>query len=546
MTTRTPPRVLLAAERPTASGAGAAVSRALVRQLRRGTLIVALVVGALPAFVAAEYERTFQDAFGADSLAALAENPAIRTLFGPAVALDDPGGFTVWRTGTILAVLVGVWAALAGTRVTRGEEDAGRAELLLGGRLRLVALARRALAVVLGAGTVVGAAAALGLLLAGTAPAGSVLFGAVIGGAAMTGGALGVLAGQLLGERRAASGLAVMVLLAGLFARMVGDGVDALSWLHWGSPFGVLSRVAPYADDRVAPLLVLGLQIGLLSAAALVLAGARDVGAGRWGDRDRLRRPSRLLRSLPGLALHGVRRPTATWSAGVAGYFLLIGLLATTMQDFLRENPAFAEMAATAGFASLATVQGYAASLFSLLAVPVGAYAAGRVAVLASDEAASRLTLLLSCPVGRVRWAAWQALAATAGAVVVAGAAGVAIWVGSAAVSAGLGLNEALAGAFAVVPVALLCLGAAVLALGWFPAAVLPIGVLPAAGGYLLLVLADSFGWPEPVRALSPFAHLAAVPAESPDVGGVLGMLAVAVLLAGLGLRGYARRDLRG
>jgi ABC-2 type transport system permease protein len=69
---------------------------------------------------------------------------------------------------------------------------------------------------------------------------------------------------------------------------------------------------------------------------------------------------------------------------------------------------------------------------------------------------------------------------------------------------------------------------------------------MPAAGGYLLLVLADSFRWPEWVRELSPFAHLAAVPAEPMDVGGAVGMLVVAVLLAVAGLAGYARRDLRG
>jgi ABC-2 type transport system permease protein len=546
VSTRTAHGVLPAVTAPSGSRAGRVVTGALVRQLRRGTVIVALIAGGLPAFVAAEYERTFRGALGTESLAALAENPAIRTLFGPAVALEDPGGFTVWRTGTVLAVLVGVWAALAGTRVTRGEEEAGRTDLVLSGRVRLTGLLRRALAVVLGAGAVVGAAVTLGLLLAGTAPAGAVLFGTVIGGTAMTGGALGVLAGQLRDERRAASGLAVSVLLAGLLARMVGDGVGALSWLHWASPFGVLPRVAPYADDRMAPLLVLAVQVGAVSAVALVLAGARDVGAGLWGARDLTRGPSRLLRSLPGLAVHAVRRPTAAWSAGVAAYFLLIGLLAPSMQDFLRENPAFAEMAAAAGFDRLASVQGYAASLFSLLAVPVGAYAAGRVAVLAADEAASRLVLLYSCPVGRLRWAGWQVLAAGAGALVVAGVAGLSTWVGASAVGAQLGLGEALAGALSVVPVALLCLGAAVLALGWAPSAVLPVGVLPAAGGYLLLVLADSFGWPDPVRALSPFAHLAAVPAEGPDVGGALGMVVVALLLGVVGLVGYARRDLRG
>jgi ABC-2 type transport system permease protein len=547
MTTRTPSRATAVARRPAEPPrAGTAVTRALVRQLRRGTAVVAVVSGVLPAFVAIEYERTFSGAVGVDSLTALAENPAIRTLFGPPVALDDPGGFTVWRTGTVLAVLVGVWAALAGTRVTRGEEEAGRAELLLAGRVRLTSLVRRALTVLVGAGGVVGAAVTIGMLVAGTAPTGAVLFGAVVGGTAVAGGVLGVLTGQLLTERRAASGLAVGLLLAGLLARMVGDGVPALSWLHWAGPFGSMTRVAPYAEGRWVPLLVLAGQVAVLAAVALALAGSRDVGTGRWRGRDRGRAPSRLLRSLPGLAVHRTRRPTLTWSLGVAAYFLLIGLLATAMLDFLRDNPVFAQLAAAAGFARLASVQGYAASLFSLLAVPVGAYAAGRVAAVAADEAASRLTLLYSRPVGRVRWVAWETAVVAVGTAVVAATAGVATWAGATWVDAGLGLGEALRGALAVVPVALLCLGAALFALGWLPSAVLAVGVLPAAGGYLLLVLADSFGWPSGVRELSPFAHLAAVPAEPADVGGAVGLLLVAVVLGAAGIAGYARRDLRG
>jgi ABC-2 type transport system permease protein len=244
--------------------------------------------------------------------------------------------------------------------------------------------------------------------------------------------------------------------------------------------------------------------------------------------------------------VHRTRRPTLTWSLGVAAYFLLIGLLATSMLDFLRDNPAFASLAASAGFARLASVQGYAASLFALLAIPVGAYAAGRVAAVAGDEAASRLTLLYSRPVGRVRWVAWETAVVAVGTVVVAAVAGVATWGGATWVDAGLGLGEALRGALSVVPVALLCLGAALLALGWVPSAVLAVGILPAAGGFLLLVFADSFGWPSWVRDVSPFAHVAAVPAEPVDVAGALGIVVVAGVLGAAGIAGYARRDLRG
>ncbi|TFV67665.1 polyketide antibiotic transporter [Blastococcus sp. CT_GayMR20] len=374
---------------------------------------------------------------------------------------------------------------------------------------------------------------------------GAVLFGLLVGGTGMVGAGLGAVAAQLLPERRAASGLGVAVLLAGLLVRMVADGVPALGWAHWLSPFGLLARAEPYAADRWLPLLVLAVGIAAVVVASVVLPGRRDAGAGLLGRRDLHRAGTGLLGSLPAFALRRLRRPLLGWGTGLALYFLLIGTLATTMTDFLRDNPAFAELASSAGFSRLASVEGYVAALFSLLAIPVGAFAASRLATVGADETSGRLTLLLSLPVARARWAATEGAAAAGGCVLLAAVAGAATWVGARVVGAPLGLGEAVGGAVSVAPVALLCLGAAVAALGWIPQAVLAVGVLPAAGGYLLLVLADSFRWPAWVGGLSPFGHLAAVPAESLDVGGAVGMVVVALLLAALGLVGYARRDLR-
>jgi ABC-2 type transport system permease protein len=234
------------------------------------------------------------------------------------------------------------------------------------------------------------------------------------------------------------------------------------------------------------------------------------------------------------------------WGLGIAAYFFLIGLLANSLTEFLRDNPLFVQMAAAAGFASLVTVEGYVAAIFALLAVPIGGFASGRVAATAGDETAGRLALVLSRPVGRVRWALTEAAAIATAAVLLAAVAALASWAGTAAVGAPLSLPEALAGTLSVVPVALLCLGAALAALGWAPQAVLAVGILPAAGGYLLLVFAQTFRWPHWVLELSPFAHLAPVPAEPLDVAGALGMLVVAVLLGAVGVARFARRDLRG
>ena len=108
-----------------AGAPGRAVTMFAVRQCRRGALVVTVLAGGMTALVAATYRSTVGNGQDAAALSALAGNPAIRTLFGEPAALDQPGGFTVWRTGTVVAVLLGIWGLLAATRTTRGEEDSG-------------------------------------------------------------------------------------------------------------------------------------------------------------------------------------------------------------------------------------------------------------------------------------------------------------------------------------------------------------------------------------------------------------------------------------
>jgi ABC-2 type transport system permease protein len=234
------------------------------------------------------------------------------------------------------------------------------------------------------------------------------------------------------------------------------------------------------------------------------------------------------------------------WSLALAAYFLLIGLLAVSLIDFLEANPRFAEFAAAAGFADLVTVQAYVASLLFLLPVPLGLFVTARVVEQAQDEVAGRTPLLLSRPVGRVRWAGWHAAVDAAASLAMAVLTVSVLWLGTRAVGAGVGYGEAIAGALNVVVVAWVSLGAAVLALGWAPRAVALIGALPVIGGFLVWVLADALGLPEWVKWFSPFTHLASVPPTGPDWGAQAGMLGVAALLLAVGLVGFARRDLRG
>ncbi|MEU5784675.1 hypothetical protein [Micromonospora lupini] len=521
------------------------VTRLATRQLRRPALAVVGVTVGMSVLVVNTYARTVGDATAAQALDALAGNPAIRTLFGEPVALDTAGGFTVWRTGTVLAVLLTTWGALAAVRVTRGEEESGRWDLLLAGRLTPAALLGRHLAVLAAVMALTGILLGGALTAAGTPRAGAVLHATGLALAGLFAVAVAACAAQVFPTRAGASGASLAFLGVGLLTRMIGDGVPGMAGLRWLPPYGPLAVTRPYRDDHWAPLLVLAPAAVVLGCAALILASRRDVRAGLLRP-PAGRAPRRwLLGSVGAFSVRRMMRPLAGWSTGIGVYFLLIGLLSDSLTGFLSDNPRFAELAAQAGFAGLGTARGYTATLFALLAIPIGAFATARLAAFAGAESAGRLTLLHAGLLPRARLLTAEVVTTVAGTAVLATVAALATWIGVQLAGAELPLAAALAGTANVLPVALLGAAAATLALGLAPRAVATIGMLPTAGGFLLKVTADSVHAPVSVGWLTPYAHLAAVPATPPNWVATATMLAVALAVAGVGIWAYHRRDLR-
>ncbi|MCA2219052.1 ABC transporter permease [Jidongwangia harbinensis] len=524
---------------------GRAVTWLAIRQIRRGGLLVAGLSAGMTALVAATYAQVMADPAAAGSLQALAGNPAIRTLFGAPVGLDTAGGFTVWRVGTVIAILLGVWSILATTRITRGEEDAGRWDLLLSGRLRAPAVLLRHLAPVMAVAAATATAVTAVLLLSGTAPTGAVLHGAGIGLLGMFSVAVAALTAQVFPARSPATGTAVAVLCLGLLARMIGDGVTALGWLHWLSPFGLLSLSGPYVHNRVLPLLLLAAATALITVLTLTAARRRDVHDGLIPAAAGRRPRTRLLASVETFAVRRVTRPLTGWMIGIGAYYLLIGLTAVSVTDFLRDNPALAGDASQAGFEGLGSIAGFTATLFAILAMPVGGFVTARMTAFLADETDRRLTQLTSQPITRIRLIGAEiAVTAVAAAVLVTGA-GLATWLGITAIGGELAVDAALSGTWNVLPIVLLSLGTAVFAIGWTPRWTGLLGGLPTTGGFLLLVIADSVAAPDWVRDISPFAHLAPVPLTEASMTASSVMLAVATVLTIVGVAGYRRRDLR-
>jgi polyether ionophore transport system permease protein len=520
---------------------GRAVSRLAVRQLRGGAVVVALICGGMSALVASQYQK-IGGMLDESGMRALAENPAVRILSGPPVALDDPGGFTVWRIGTPVSVLASGWILLAATRVTRGEEDAGRWDLLLAGRLRMADVVVRYLAALVGSATLIGVAVAASLLVAGTELTGTVIHATGITCVALTFATTALLAAQVMPKRSAATGLTVAALGVGLMLRMIADGSHQLAWLAWATPFGLTARAAPYADNRIVPLIVLGAFPIVLAGAALVAARHRDLGDGIVAVAESRPPRTRLLQSIGGFALRRAGRTTLGWAAGIAASFLVVGALLASILELFQTNPRFAELAAAAGV--VPSVNVVAATMFSLLAVPTGLYAVMRLAAMVADEKAGRWTLLFAEPISRVRLVSTEIMVTVGAVVALHCSAAVAVWSGAKITGAPLQLTDSLAGALNSLPVALLAAGAAAVGVGWLPSAAGAIGALPVVGGFVVNVIMQTTQAPAWFVNLSPWTHLAAVPETPANWAATTILLFIGAILTALGVYGYAQRDL--
>lgn len=519
-----------------------AVSRLAMSQVRRGALIVALICGVMSAVVASQYDMIVS-LLNESGLRAMAGNPIERTLLGPPAALDDPGGFTVWRTGTPLLVLTSGWVVLATTRITRGEEDAGRSNLLLAGRLRVTDLIVRNIAALVACAMLIGISVAAGLLAAQTEPAGAVIHAVGITCVTLTSAATALLAAQVMPDRSSATALTVAALGVGLILRMIADSSHELAWSAWATPFGLAARAAPYADNRIAPLLALGAFPIVLAAAALWAAQHRDVGDGIVLIPHSHPPRTLLLNSIGGFALRRSARTTLGWVIGIAAFFVLVGALLASVLEFFNTNERITELAAEAGMTSLDSINLFAASLFSLLPVPTGLYAVMRLAAMVADERAGRWNLLLAQPVSRGRLVSVEIAIAVLGIIVLHCAAATAIWCGARITGAPLQFTDSLAGALNPIPVALLAAASAAVALGWMPSAVGVVGALPILGGFLVNAILQTTNAPGWVANLSPWAHLAPVPEMPPHWAATITFLVIAAGLIALGVYGYVKRD---
>ena len=388
---------------------------------------------------------------------AYSNNIGLNALIGPAHNLNTVAGYASWRLLGILSVLGAVWGLLTSTRLMRGDEEAGRAELMLAGQTTRRRAAAQAMAGLGGGLVALFVLTAAGTVLTGRASSIGFSFGqsmylavTLVAGAA-TFLAVGSLTSQLAATRRRAAAIAGAVFGIAYALRMVADADPALHWLVWLSPLGWIEESRPLTHPEPAALLpTLGLM-AILVAATVYLAGVRDLGAATLPDTSNSRPHLALLDRPIGLAVRQARPVALGWLLAVCAFSVLVGSVAeASTKDTAGSIGVQKALGRLGGHGSLVDV--YLGLSFLLLALIVGLMAAGQATAIRVEESEGRLENLVVRPLNRTAWLAGRLGLAALIIVVAALVAGIGSWAGAASEHSGVGFGSLIQAGLNIAP----------------------------------------------------------------------------------------------
>jgi len=521
---------------------GTVLARQVARRAARSGALWGLIFGFFIFIQTHAYISTYKTQASRDQLArAYGSNMAMNALLGSERAVNTVAGFASWRFVGILSVLGSIWGLLMSTRLIRGEEEAGRYDLLLAGQTTRRRAGGQSLAG-LGAGLLaLFVLTALGAIVTGRSPSAGFSLGqclyfsvTLVAGAAMF-LAIGALASQLAGTRRRAAAMAGVVFGVAYALRMVADTNQGLHWLLWLSPLGWVEEARALTNPNPVALLPVLVLLIAVTAATLHLAGTRDIGAASLPGRDSSQPHLALLGGSAGLAVRLMRPVALGWLFAVAAFAVLIGTTAeSSAQDATGSQGIQQAIGRLGGHGSL--VADGLGLTFLILALLIALIAAGQITAMRTEEADGYLENLLVRPVSRASWFAGRLglsclLLLTAGLL-----AGIGAWAAlasqhSASQHSGVGFWSLLTAGLNVVPPALFLLGLGAVVLGAWPRLTSAVVYGYLAWSFLVEFAGGVVHTSHWLLDTSVFFHMVPAPATSPDWSSM-------AVITGLGIGG--------
>ena len=511
-------------------------------------VIWAIVTVGMIAFVADYYLGIFgHDEAAMQGFTAIAAQPPMNWLIGTVsdAAAQTLGGAIwskYWMFGGIMLMIGMLYLT---TRNLRGDEDAGRAELMRAYPLGLHSRLAATIWINVVASLIIGALCGpvVAPIIAGSAwgggATGAYVFGLSIAGLAILGVGIGALTNQLAPTNGGANGIGIGIIGVFYIIRVLGD-MNSSNALIWASPIGWGQKVDPWGANRLWPILLQIVLAAVCIVIAWVLEQRRDLSAGLFAARSGSSRATSFTTTSVGLSLRTQRASIIAWFIGVVIMGDLLGSVVQKMHDLLSDS--------TFGGADVQSglVEGVIALMSGIVALCITAFGIQSISTMRVNEEMGLAEAQLAGPLSRLGWALRRLAVAFGLTVLMLLVAG--YMLGYAYQSAD-GADSSLTTAVFVnavlvyLPAIILLMSVFVLGFGWWPRQAVMVAWIVFGLMFVFMIVGVATKIPQKVLNLMPFQALPAIPLDPMRWTPVIVEVGIAVVLTVVGLIGFRRRN---
>ena len=332
--------------------------------------------------------------------------------------------------------------------------------------------------------------------------------------------------------------------------KAAGDASN-VHWLLDITPLGWIERLRPLTGSQPIWLLPILALVIICSAAAIYLAGCRDIGTGIFADHGAARSHTGLLNSTFGAALRLTRGASLGWLAAISLSGLFYGVLTKTAAQAIgsltqghrhRSSDLFGGLEHKMQLSNETLFLGI---IFLILTPLAMSYAASAVGKIRDEEAQGYVDNFLVRSVSRQRWLGERTLLVVLVSAGVCLFSGLGVWVGVASQHGGVAIHSLTMAGFNMLGAVIFTLGVGILALGVVPRLTTVIVYSVIGWSFLVEILGSGLHFNHWLLDTSVLTHLTLAPAVNPDWKANAVLVGLGALCYLAGNAAFASRDLQ-
>lgn len=526
------------------------ITRLTIKDILRGACILGLIAGVLAMLQGTAYVASYTtEAARHDFAQTLQANPSLGILYGDPANASSPRGYIIYRCLAFVMLIGSIWGLLTATRLFRGQEDDGRLEVLVSGKVTRVRAALRIMLGFLAAWIVALALCAILTTLTGQTKdvvisgQGAAFFAFAALAPAVFFFGVGAFTSQLAANRRKATIYGLLPLVVFYLLRSLAHILENPALQRW-TPFGWVERASPIISSEPLWLLPVIGCAALLFGIACWIAAHRDLGESLIHGKATSAPRYALLKSPSQLALRLHGPVMAWWLLGTVALAALMTSIAKTAVDAVQDSGSLSGALTDLTGGSNSIILAFISMAIFFVTVLLMLMAANAFGAMRREEAKSYLDILLAQPVSRLRWLWGRLFVLSIGLVSTYLIASLVILIIAKQQGIALdGVSLIVNGLNIFGPISVIT-GVGVLLYGWRSRLAAPAMYTVLGWSFLVDMAGSVVDFPSGIASSSLLHHIALVPAAQPNWVTFCITFCAGLAFIAVGMHRFTRRDL--